>query len=533
MMTDWLPEIVLTIVAVLCLVLAPFQVRRSWFYALSLVGMVAGVTLFYLQQGFLVSSKDMLAVFGRGLAFSVGLILVLTASSTGQEGEHEGERLGSLLLGIVGLALVARAEDLVLLFVGLELISVASYILLYVDKEGPNYREAATKYFYLSVLSSAVFLYGLSFVYGLAGTLSLKGLMQAGAQGVFAGVIGAIPVVLVLTGIGFKIAAVPFHFYAPDVYQGTSHRNAALLSALPKAAGMLVLVRLLLEGMFGGPDRAWQVVLALSVLTMTLGNVLALWQTHLRRLLAYSSIAHAGYMLIGLTVAMTYATPQGHPWDGAAALLFYLIVYLLATLGAFAVLGMLRLGDQPVETLDDLRGLAYAPHMDLRLLAWSLAIFMLSLAGIPPLAGFWGKLAVFFSALDVGGVPGGGPARSRLVFLAVVGAVNAAIAAGYYLRVVGAMFFVTARGETAGQERQAVQLRQGAMPAMLAVALCLIMTVLIGIAPGRWIDHARRASPTLRGPQRSMKLATMEGKLLEMSGPAALPLSPVSQDVSE
>lgn len=517
MMSDWLPEIIITIAAVLCLGFAPFPVRKGWLYALGLLGTIGALVVFYFQVEFLVSSQDLLGTFARGLAFSAGFILVLAAGR--EDGEYEGERLGSLLLAVAGMAIAVRARDLILLFIGLELISLASYILLYMDREGPNYREAASKYFYLSVLASAVFLYGASFIYGLGGSLQLNELTHAAARGAFSGMMGAVPLVLVLSGIGFKVAAVPFHFYAPDVYQGTSHRNAALLSALPKAAGMVVLVRLLLETMLGGPERAWQVVLALSVFTMTLGNILALWQNHLRRLLAYSSIAHAGYMLIGLTVAMTYATPQGHPWDGAAALLFYLVVYLLATLGAFAALGLLRVDNRPVEMLEDLRGLAYAPHMDLRFLAWTLAIFMFSLAGIPPLAGFWGKLAVFFSALDIGGAPGGNPARSRLIFLAAAGAVNAAIAAAYYLRVVGVLFFTGSGQEAPEGGAIARQLRPAPAAGMFAVAICAVMTVIIGLSPGRWIDQARRASPVLRGPrQRVAATADVGSRPLAQSG---------------
>lgn len=515
MINDWLPEIIVTITAILCLGFSPFPLRKGWFYILGLVGAIGGLVIFYFQEEFLISSKDVLATFARGLAFSVGFILMLAAGK--EEGEYEGERVGSLLLAVVGTAIAVRSQDLILLFVGLELISLASYILLYMDHEGPDYREAATKYFYLSVLASAIFLYGASFIYGLGGSLQLSELTHAAAQGVFSGTMGAVALVFVLSGIAFKVAAVPFHFYAPDVYQGTSHRNAALLSALPKAAGMVVLVRLLLEAMLGGPERAWQVVLALSILTMTIGNILALWQNHLRRLLAYSSIAHAGYMLIGLTVAMTYATPQGHPWDGAAALLFYLIVYLLATLGAFAALGLVRVNNRAAESLDDLRGLAYSPHMDLRFLAWTLAIFMFSLAGIPPLAGFWGKLAVFFSALDIGGAPGGNPARSRLVFLAIAGAVNAAIAAAYYLRVVGVLFFTGGEREVAEKGAATCELRPAPAGGMFAVAICAVMTVIIGLAPGRWIDQARKASPVLRGPRQRTAMVHGEPRLRDHS----------------
>lgn len=499
---DMIPELILGMAAAACFFLGAFPpVRRAarltaWF-ALIFAGAVAVV-----QTGWwhgVAASEPWYAAFNglfRLLGPGLGMVLLASMRADAADG-HEAESAACLLSAVLGVMLVGGAGDLITLFLGLELISVASYILLYLDRDGPLPQESAGKYFYLSILSSAVLLFGLSYVYGLGGSLRLDRLVYAwaGAAGMPGDPsLGAFAVVLVFAGLAFKIAAVPFHFYAPDVYQGTSHANAALLSVLPKAAGMAAVIKLLLATMVGWGGPVWQAVLAVAVLTMTVGNVIALWQSHLRRLLAYSSIAHAGFMLIGLTTAMTYRRPSEHPWDGAGAMLFYLIAYVIATAGAFAALSSLRRGDRPVERLDDLRGLARSAAGTPQFVAWSLAAFMFSLAGIPPLAGFWGKLAVFFSALEVGAAPGESPVRSRLLWLAVIGAINAAIGAAYYLRVVGALFFTE---EEAGERPQTAVVSR---PAVVAVFVCLVLTLAIGVVPGGWFQVAHDASPTAARP---------------------------------
>ena len=203
---------------------------------------------------------------------------------------------------------------------------------------------------------------------------------------------------LLFGGLCFRITAVPFHFYAPDVYQGTSYPNAALLSVIPKAAGFVVLARLLVAAMPGMEVYAWRTAAVIAVLTMTTGNVLALWQDDLRRLLAYSSIAHAGYMLIGLAVALATGNEPGS-WNGLAALGFYLVVYAAATLGAFAVLEHLGRPERRIDGVDELAGLGQTRPVAAALLA----VFLLSLMGVPPLGGFWGKFCIFGSALNVNG----------------------------------------------------------------------------------------------------------------------------------
>ena len=295
-----------------------------------------------------------------------------------------------------------------------------------------------------------------------------------------AGVAAILGTLLILAGLCFKIAAVPFHFYAPDVYQGTTHTNAALLSVLPKAAGMVVLVRLLVMTLPGVPPH---VVVVLSVLTMTVGNVIALWQNNLRRLLAYSSVAHAGYMLIGLSVALANPGALGE-WDGLSAILFYLCVYAVATIGAFAALEYLGRRDAQVDSIDELAGLGSTRP----LVAAAMAVFMFSLAGIPPLAGFWGKLSLFFSALSVNS-PAGESLRPWFVTLAVVGALNAAVAAAYYLRIISVMYFRTPL---------ATPKAQGGAGPWCVVVICVVLTVGVGVMPSPlWnesVNAAREAT---------------------------------------
>jgi NADH-quinone oxidoreductase subunit N len=408
---------------------------------------------------------------------------------------------------------VAVANDLVLLFVGLEMISIPTYILLYLGRRDQGSKEAAAKYFFLSILASALLLYGLSFLYGVAGSTGLERIRAAMSEAAQtpAGFdrLGRLALVLIVSGLGFKIAAVPLHFYAPDVYQGTTHANAALLSVVPKAAGFVALVRLTALAAADLEPLGWRIVLVIAVLTMTCGNLLALWQDHLRRLLAYSAIAHTGYMLIGLAVGLTGAGVAGR-WDGLGALLFYLAVYAVATIGALAALSHLGREGRQVEYLDELAGLGRARPWTAALLA----VFMFSLAGVPPLAGFWGKLLLFGSALDVDvGPQATGLVRPWFVALAVVAALNAAVAAAYYLRVVAVMYFEPAAEPPAAE---------GGRGAWLTAALCALLVLGIGAYPGPLIRRARQASPTvlaamLAGPPRT-GLTDFDDELLGWQG---------------
>jgi NADH-quinone oxidoreductase subunit N len=433
-------------------------------------------------------TTDPLAHYGRWLALAFGAVLVLIAGKPLATGGNS-EYLGSLLLVIAGLMLAAGAGDLVLLFVGLELISIPTYILLYMGRRDAASQEAAAKYFFLSVLASAMFLYGLSFLYGTAGSTNMavirEKLSHLESLPAGFGMFARLALVLVFAGLCFRISAVPFHFYAPDVYQGTIHANAGLLSVVPKAAGFLALVRVALVTMPGVSDSAWRIALALAVITMTLGNVVALWQDNIRRLLAYSSIANAGYMLIGLAVGLATAgsSGAGGRWDGVGGLLFYLSAYAAGTLGIFAALAYLGRQRQQIEALDELAGLGRTHP----LVAGAIALCLFSLTGLPPAGGLWGKIMVFGSALNVQAGTGG-PLRSWFIGLAIIGVLNAAVAAFYYLRIVGVMYF-RAPSDTPRAE--------GGHGAWMATMACALVVLCLGVYPGPLIHASNMASPAV------------------------------------
>jgi len=523
-----MPEMVLVIAATLIFVGGVFVSGRGVWSAIALASILLAGRMLHgqydqlfapddgaieeaFQPSLVVPVADPLAVdqfshFVRGLVLVIGLALVLMSARLAPDVQVP-EYLGTLLLAITGMMLVASARELVLLFLGLELISIPTYVLLYLGRRTVDSQEATAKYFYLSILSSAVMLYGFSFLYGAAGSTELTK-VQAVLTGVSDGSgtwwFARLALVLIFAGLGFKVTAVPFHFYAPDVYQGTTAGNAALLSVLPKLGGLVALVRIVAVAMRAGSPMAalddttatgfetyaWQIALVLALLTMTLGNVVALWQDNVRRLLAYSSIAHGGYMLIGLAVACV-AAPNvrvASGFDGIAALLFYVTVYALATTGAFAVLVYLGSDKKPVDTVDELAGLGRTHP----LAAVMMAVFMFSLTGIPPLAGFWGKLNLFAGALSVR--PRADDVtvvRTWFVALAVIGVLNAAISAGYYLRIVAAMYFRPASGESRAEKPW------GAGAAML---LCAALVVAIGLAPNALQQGANEASQSARLP---------------------------------
>ncbi|HKD35378.1 MAG TPA: NADH-quinone oxidoreductase subunit N [Pirellulales bacterium] len=441
------------------------------------------------------------------------LFAVLTSSS--RSIRPAAEYAGSLLLIVAGLMIVATAYDLVLMFLGLELVSIPTYILLYLGRRDPAGQEATAKYFFLSILSSALLLYGFSFLYGLAGNTRLDYLFNqlnavpqlSDARAAMYLKLAPLAMLLVFAGLGFRMTAVPFHFYAPDVYQGTSHPNAGLLATLTKIAGLLALVRIVVASMPGAEMQGlgWRIALVMSVLTMTLGNVLALWQDNIRRLLAYSSIAHGGYILIGVAVGLATAA-NGDPsispeLNGVGTALFYLAVYCLATIAAFAALHYLGSQDRQVDGVDELTGLGRTRPLP----ALALAVAMFSLAGVPPLAGFWGKFTLFSGALEVG-VPtasaaaGSGAATAVdalrtlhpwFTGLAVIGVLNAAIGMAYYLRVVATMYFrapVTT-----------IKAEGGAGP-WIAMLFSTLLVVAAGVFPGPIVGAADRAGRAVQRP---------------------------------
>jgi NADH-quinone oxidoreductase subunit N len=322
-----------------------------------------------------------------------------------------------LTFAALGMCMMVSADDMLSLYVGLELQSLAAYVLAAFHRGEGRSAEAGLKYFVLGALASGILLYGISLVYGFAGTTNFGGIADVlAAGGKTLGLVFGL--VFIIAGLAFKISAVPFHMWTPDVYEGAPTPVAAFFSAAPKAAAMGLLVRVLVQG-FGPASFDWQqIILFLSVASMGLGAVAAIAQTNVKRLLAYSSIANIGFALVGLTAATV---------DGVDALLFYMTVYLAMTLGTFLVVMQLRtLEGRPIEMMSDLAGLSRSQPR----LALALSIFMFSLAGIPPLLGFWPKLAVFQAVIDAG-----------LIELAVAGFVASVVAAYYYLRLVKIMYF--------------------------------------------------------------------------------------------
>ncbi|HEY3395664.1 MAG TPA: NADH-quinone oxidoreductase subunit N, partial [Lacipirellulaceae bacterium] len=431
------PEIILLAATCLLFVAGPLVVgdagqatpglRHRWgFFSLLAIGL-AWAAWFggsaESSQGALFST-DALLWYARGLSLSAGIVLALILWNQIDDG-HAAEAQACLLAILAGSNLVAAASDLVSLFLALELVSIPTYVILYLSRRDRVGREATVKYFLLSVFSSALVLYGMSWLYGMAGSTNLaaiEGAVRATPPSSGSRLL-QIAFALLLSGLSFRIAAVPFHFYAPDVFQGTTAANASLLSFVPKVVGFVALMRLVpLSGAGRSvsgwlPDESAQSLLAvLAIATMFVGNLMALRQKHLYRLMAYSSVAHAGYMLIGLAVG-----DVGRP-GGTDALLFYLAVYGLMTIGVFALLSATTFDGRPLQIDDDLRGLAQS-HFSVAIL---LAICLFSLTGLPPTAGFLGKLNLFLAAWSEAGRLGRG--------LAIVLALNAAIAAWYYLR---------------------------------------------------------------------------------------------------
>ena len=339
---------------------------------------------------------------------------LFAVASIGEQSRSDtpAEFYGLLLTLIAGMMVVASADELILLFLGLELISIPTYVLLYLARRDFASQEAATKYFLLSVLSAAILLYGFSFLYGLTGTTQLTAIRHVLSQSYASSSmempiaapsqLGIVALTLIFAGLGFKMTAVPFHFYAPDVYQGTTAWNAGLLAVAPKAAGFVALIRVSTQTLSGYEASGETIALILAMVTMTGGNILALLQTNIRRLLAYSSIAHAGYMLIGVAVGFWESWNPAQSLDsqfglpgGIEASLFYLIAYSLVTAGLFIVLVYLARPGKQIEHVEELTGLRRTHPW----VAVSAAIFLFSLAGVPPLPGFWAKLGVFAGAL--------------------------------------------------------------------------------------------------------------------------------------
>jgi NADH-quinone oxidoreductase subunit N len=473
----FLPEIILSVCATLLMVLDPVLGKR-WSNAfghisiLALIGGIAGAIYAYSDPGPAFGGLlmvDGFATFFRVLVMGVGILTVLPSYGfLRREGAETGEFHALLLFSIAGQCIMASANELIVIFIGLEISSIASYVLAGYLRDDKRANESALKYFLLGSFATAFFLYGVALIYGATGTVDLSQVraMISGPNApsaVFSGVAAA----LMFVGLAFKVSAAPFQIWAPDVYQGAPTPVAAFLSAGPKAAAFAVFLRIFMTA-FEPIGGGWEpLVWMCALLSMTIGNFAALRQSNIKRLLAYSSIAHAGYVLVALTARSDI---------GTAAAMFYLAGYAFMNIGAFAVVSHLSGKGERYQSVDDFSGLAVKQPFT----AAMLTIFLLSLIGVPLTGGFFGKFYIFKAALE-----------SHLVWLTVLGLLNSAVAAYYYLRILVVMYM-----------KEPSEAAQRVEPLSIGMSAALILpaagTLVLGIFPSWVLDFAGRSSSFLR-----------------------------------
>ncbi len=385
------------------------------------------------------------------------LTILLSLDYLKRTGHNRSEFYILMMLSLSGMMLMGMANDLILIFLALELLSIPLYILAGFAWPRPESEEAAMKYFLLGAFSSAVFVFGIALIYGATGTTSLPGIFAVADPNMGLLLAGA---AMLLVGFGFKIASVPFHMWTPDVYEGSPTVVTAFMSVGSKVAGFAALLRILLIAMPQLGDTWTVAISVMAALTLIIGNLVAVLQPNIKRMLGYSSIAHAGYILIAV------AASANNP-DGVSAALFYMFAYLFTNLGAFAIAVAVERKEGEGVMLEDYQGLAKRhPWM-----ALAMTVFMLSLTGIPPTAGFAAKFYVFGAAIEAG-----------LIWLTIIGVLTSVVSAYYYLRVVFYMYMYEGEGE--------MVLAPGLVT---AVVVAVVATLLVGLLPGTWFDLAREA----------------------------------------
>jgi NADH-quinone oxidoreductase subunit N len=457
-------EITLTIGSLLVLVWGAFAPRTrangrmfASITLLTVLGALAGVTLGLspqIERGVTTAFSGQLAVDAFGSFFAV-LFLVTAAFAIAasvrfleDQEAHLPEYYFFMLVSLLGMMIMARGADLISIFVGLELQALSVYVLVGYLKKDRRSNEASLKYFILGGLSSGVFIYALSLVYAVVGTTNLAAIGSTLAEGnLAADPILLLGLILLIVSLGFKVAAVPFHLWAPDAYTGAPTPVTLFISVASKAAAFAMMIRILFVA-FSPMTASWTSLLALlAAITMTFGNVAALSQDNVKRMFAYSSVAHAGYALVGVAVGTPY---------GIAATMYYLAAYTFMNVGAWAMVIALRRNGLAGESVDDFNGMVHRSGGA----TVATLIFLLSLGGIPPTIGFLGKWYIFGAALDAG-----------YGWLAVLGAINAAISLFYYLRLAKAMFMIDADAD--------VTLARS-LPLQMTLGICASITV-IGI----------------------------------------------------
>ena len=459
----------------------PKHLHYRWLTAISLVGYSLGLLLLIGQNGedrstfYGLFRADGLTIFLTLVILTAAILTVFVSASYIEHLEGRmpiGEFYTLLAFSVLGALLTASAGDLVMLFVGIELSSLATYILTAFAKRRVTALEGALKYFLLGIFASAILLYGMAWIYGSAGTTDLDEIAIQ-IQGVIAGQDNLdasllLGLLLVIVGLGFKMAAVPFHFWTPDAYDGAPTPVTGFMSVVPKAAAFAAAVRILIQGLGPLRDDWVQIIAILAVVTMVFGNIVAISQRNVKRMLAYSSIAHTGYMLAGLAAYRAqegFGTGSGDANQGVSSVLYYLLAYTFMNIGAFAIVVWIQHRGRGME-LEDFNGLASIHPLP----AAAMTVFMISLMGIPPTIGFYGKYYVIVALID-----------ADLLWLALAIVLMSAVSAFFYLRVVATMYF--SEGEEFKTHVKTPLLNIGIAAMVIAVfALGLFSTPIIDLA---------------------------------------------------
>jgi NADH-quinone oxidoreductase subunit N len=466
-----LPELVLSIFGIIVMMVDPVlpeQGSKKPLGIVALVGTLAALAATAYQTGFYGEAfyrmvrVDTFSVFFHVVVLMVSLVVILASYDylDVQGIRAGGEYYALILFGTVGMMLMSSAIELVLIFIALEISSISTYILAGMRRRAAESAEASLKYFLLGSFATAFFLYGVAMIYGATGTTNIYNI--ANFLRTQQSTLAYLAVGLMFVGLGFKVASAPFHVWTPDVYEGSPAPVVALMSTGPKAAAFAVLLRVLFAT--GAPGWFWMVWVS-AALSMTLGNIGALVQQNVKRLLAYSSIAHAGYLLVAFAAGRQV---------GISAAMFYAASYAAMNVGAFAVVSHFASAGEKYVTLDDYAGLGRRSPV----LAAILTIFLLSLIGIPVTGGFFAKFYVFSAAL-----------QSNLVWLTIIGVINSAIAAYYYLRIIVYMYM---RDERTEAPVAGIPVGLG-----IGLAISLIATIYLGVLPGRVLEYAIQGAQDL------------------------------------
>ncbi len=482
-----LPELIVMGAACLILTLDPITPasRKEWLAWIGLGALAACVGVTTSQLGVTVMAFgdlviiDPYAGFWKLLLYLVsGLTILLSLAYLKEEAIHLAEYYGFLLLSLVGMMVMVSAADLLTIYLGTELMSLSLYILAGIKRTEGRSLEASAKYFVLGAFSSGILLYGISLLFGITGSTRLSAIAAAVHARSLDDPMLLLAMILLVVGFGFKIAAVPFHMWTPDVYEGSPTSVTAFMAVASKAASFGAFMRVFLEGLGGLKANWYGLFLIVCVATLILGNVVAIVQTNIKRMLAYSSIAHAGYALIGVVVA-GHATASGEVRSlGLSSVMLYLAIYSFMTLGAFALVALLRKGGLEGDEIEDFTGLAKRQPVA----AFLMLVFMVSLAGIPPTAGFIGKFYLFMGAV-----------RAGLTWLAVVALLFAAVSAYYYLRVVMVMYMREPEASVT------VLPRLAASPALTIVLACALAgVVFFGLYPDPLVALTQHAILALK-----------------------------------